>query len=533
MKKIIPIALCGMMLFSAAACGECVHTFENGICTQCEEACTHNFKNGECTVCELPCTHDYKDGVCIVCGIECTHNYVEGVCSVCEQNDPTYVPADGGVSLYDEIINNFEYLVRFKDEFATLPQRVEGEPEYFNTLYAVLEYYGAASDIGHALKDINGDGWKELLIMDPSCYISAIFTIVDRQPVTAGLFPNFTGHLGPDGLIYYVTYKRDDQGRQIGNYRHMKYLVNGELVGYEYGYYDVDEVFDTEGNLYYVKYDGEEAQYVTEEEFDYYVDTNDYYWSYATRVSREAGLFYQPVYSYLINPTLPTVDFSTIDSVIQTYTDMYEYAATSTSYYKKTDWTGGDYDTCMNFASDEDYYLYQRLLCAITTINRPTSSTTYGYALKDLNGDNVDELILLDSNFTVFAIFTEVDGKAVLLDIFSDWRSAWIDEDGLVHVKDKTVPGHKKDYTYSVYTIENGNYVSTLTLGIGYESSVYDAVANRWYQVVNGEEVELEQAAWETLYADWELDLEDLKFHEYTQQNAGLTLVSIHEESAE
>ena len=56
-----------------------------------------------------------------------------------------------------------------------------------------------------------------------------------------------------------------------------------------------------------------------------------------------------------------------------------------------------------------------------------------GYALKDLNGDRIDELILLDDDSVLYAVFTLKSGEASLVDCFSTNNSrGGIDADGLI-----------------------------------------------------------------------------------------------------
>ena len=82
-----------LSLTSLAACGECTHTYKDGVCASCGEA-DPNYKP--------PCAHSYEDGNCTLCGDPCEHSYTEGVCTVCGTEDPDYIPADGGRSLYGE-----------------------------------------------------------------------------------------------------------------------------------------------------------------------------------------------------------------------------------------------------------------------------------------------------------------------------------------------------------------------------------------------------------------------------------------------
>ena len=60
------------------------HTWEDGICTICEEECDHNWTDGVCTKCGKHCSHEVFDGnMCKECGFECDHDWRRGVCKLC------------------------------------------------------------------------------------------------------------------------------------------------------------------------------------------------------------------------------------------------------------------------------------------------------------------------------------------------------------------------------------------------------------------------------------------------------------------
>lgn len=59
----------------------------------------------------------------------------------------------------------------------------------------------------------------------------------------------------------------------------------------------------------------------------------------------------------------------------------------------------------------------------------------YGYALKDLNGDGSDELIILLKDYTVLAIYSISDGKSKRVDIFWERHDCYaIDNSGLFYI---------------------------------------------------------------------------------------------------
>ena len=109
-KKLIPLLLALVLLVSSlaplAACEKTLpphaHSYENGICTVCNEPCPHeHYENGECAACHTPCLHEhYENGVCATCRTPCAHTYKARACTVCGQPiraDYSYTPHEPGV----------------------------------------------------------------------------------------------------------------------------------------------------------------------------------------------------------------------------------------------------------------------------------------------------------------------------------------------------------------------------------------------------------------------------------------------------
>ena len=117
----------------------------------------------------------------------------------------------------------------------------------------------------------------------------------------------------------------------------------------------------------------------------------------------------------------------------------------------------------------------------------PHYKLSCGYALKDLNGDGVAELVLLNDDYTVIAIFSVVDGEPVLLDSYSPRRMCWIGGNGLLRVT------YKEDYYITrVYNIVGGSPQSELVLEYAleeYYSSNGDLI-KKYYKRENGKNYE-------------------------------------------
>ncbi len=537
----VAIALLSACDFMKPACD--THDFKDGFCTACGESdpdyvppCTHAYEDGECTKCGEsdpdyvpPCTHAYENGECTKCGEAdpnyvppCTHTYENGECTKCGEADPDYVPKISEDEIYAPVISKFQYLILYKYMNEELPPKGANEPYYVDALYDVAAEYSPDNSMGHAISDVNGDGIKELLLMGKDCRINAIFTVLDGELTHVKTFPQGMGYLAPGGMVFY----NERISGTLSTVRHMKWLVDGELRGFEYARLDNTDG-STEG--YYKVEDGVKTD-ITEAEFKTYVAKYSYYWDYPTRLTRLVGLKFNPALPEASTAT-SVADFSTYEQIIKTFGLMYTEVAynpvSRKSVFERTKWTGGEYDAKMIFDSDEDFYVYNSIIAACV-LTQSSTSASFGYAIKDLNGDGTDELVLLESRYYVLAIFTEVEGSAVLLDIYTDTRSAWIDEDGNIHVKERPLTGLQEDSRYYVYEVGSGELELKLAIGIAQQNDGDGQNAYRRYILENGTECDVEQEAWDVLYADWERDLGVSQFHTYTAENSGLVFVKLN-----
>jgi len=234
-----------------------------------------------------------------------------------------------------------------------------------------------------------------------------------------------------------------------------------------------------------------------------------------------------------------TADFSTYDAIIDTFGTIY-YDVIKNSAKGKFDrgtWTNGDYDYGMLFNSEEDFHIYNRLIGAACYLQGSSSSSKYGYALKDLNGDGIDELIIMDQYGTgtsqrhdIFAIFTQVNGKVVLVDTYEEKHYAAIDANGNIYVIERVIPGTKKDFTYTVYTLDGGKLVPATSYGCICDTTTkYTQIG--WYKVVNGVRVEVTQAEYDEFYNTYFVPIHNTasasNYGKYNAKNAGLTFVQI------
>ena len=68
------------------------------------------------------------------------------------------------------------------------------------------------------------------------------------------------------------------------------------------------------------------------------------------------------------------------------------------------------------------------------SVNMDVNPSRAGYALRDLNGDGTDEILLLEEDGILFAVFTRRSGQVVAVDYFSGSNNrGFIDEDGTIY----------------------------------------------------------------------------------------------------
>lgn len=495
----------------------CPHDYEEGVCTECGNVCLHSYSNGSCLGCGIPCPHVFVGGACAKCEMPCEHSYEDGACTVCGAEDPEYLRKDAGRRFYTELVNEYKSLVLYKLTNSELPPRGDSEPDYTDALYEVVGHFQPYSRFGYSYRDLDGDGYVELLLTENTNRIYALFTVKDEAPVLVTTFPQGMGYLTREGEIFYNVKEFDSDGQIFLSYSITR-LEGGRLVGISYGWEDADENYTTTGDEVYFAIENGVKRELSYAEYKAYRTPYTYYWESSTRLTKLADLCYNPALGTELL-TEHVADFSSYSAITKTFGLIISDVAGGR--LSRSDFIAGDYDEGMIFESEEDFIIYNRLIAACVLAS---DSSRYGYAERDLNGDGVNELVILDANYNVLAIFTLLDGAPVLLDSYNDMRQAFIDSDGLIHVGVSTVPGGEDDREYFVYEIKDGALVTKTAIGIEFGSS---GEVSRTYELSGDTETDIEKALWDELYAEFVKDIGGSAYGQYTKENSGLTFTEL------
>ena len=132
-------------------------------------------------------------------------------------------------------------------------------------------------------------------------------------------------------------------------------------------------------------------------------------------------------------------------------------------------------------------------------VSNCSNAESAGFALKDLNNDKTDELILLDDRGVLLAIFTLKDGEPILIDSFSfNNHRGGIDASGVVY-KDSYSKGETWEFKV-LKLLENGE-VDCLEFGIYNSDSGSVPAQPTIYR--NGHKETADEKAVEALYTQY------------------------------
>lgn len=338
---------------------------------------------------------------------------------------------------YEEIISKYAELVEQKkdgtlsdsvgtEEFHELVETLE-----FSALLAIVKKCEDVSTLGYSKKDLNGDGVKELIIMESDYVLHALYTVKGGEAI---LLDEFDGRAAID--MFGTVYHSEMIGENVQRI-YCKNIVDGELKGLEYG-------IDGDSKCYKIV-DGVRTDIELSEKLNLDNSLSSFYRD-KIYTAKTAGLRFIPISGEASAKDAPEIDLSSYDSIISVYSAI----VSKYSDNFKNDLKNNVFDDMYAFTDDESYDTFIRLCVAgyikcpkltYETKPAPNASCAFGYAKKDIDGNGTEELILMTDTSSIVAIFTTIDKKPVLVYGARD-EYCWIGSDGLLRIE-------KWNYSYT------------------------------------------------------------------------------------
>ena len=367
---------------------------------------------------------------------------------------------------YNGIIEEYTALLTAKQNGEELPVpdtegMDEGEAAIAIALHGIVADQNAETlaDLGYGFKDMDGNGTPELILLSRYTSIRAVFTLAKHKPVL--LEANYgkgTAFLFAPKNRFFM--KRNTVTDSIEEGLLYTCHVDGEKMVYDAIY---GAVYDQEKKEVLERFQMVDGQRTPIDKETYNELDREYRKTLGTDYGHTVKLFspyiHYPLGEKVSTENLPVADFSSYEAIRETY------KAISTCLEGRlvgNDWLKGAYDDLFSYPDDFSFEYYTQLLYAAYN-----NAYYEGYDEIDLNGDGKDELVILNEDYTVKAIFTMKKGTPVMLDAFAN-EVCWLDEEGMIHV-DRT-DYYELEYSlyeftkegdynlvYSILVAENGN----------------------------------------------------------------------------
>jgi len=168
----------------------------------------------------------------------------------------------------------------------------------------------------------------------------------------------------------------------------------------------------------------------------------------------------------------------------------------------------------------------------------PIYKLTWGYAKKDLNGDGADELILLNEDYTVIAIFSYADGKPTVIGGLNEsfpyqrptLENCWIDGEGYIYQFAGAGFEHKTKYRVA----QGGTSLEIIADYWQVQRAEYEPesrVVTEYYMLMGDEEIEITESEYKALDDQHGKYLGQYAGKEVTAEYAGLTFIPLFSEA--
>ena len=149
-----------------------------------------------------------------------------------------------------------------------------------------------------------------------------------------------------------------------------------------------------------------------------------------------------------------------------------------------------------------------------------------GYAKKDLNGDGIEELVLLNANYTLVAIFSMCEGKPFLLRKFWNRSQGWIDSNGYIHIGGSN---GADSGSRTIYRIADGGADLDLLFEYGMDGHewVGDAAVSKYYKICDGNKKYITEEEYNLIDKQYEEYIGNMLGREVTKTSSGLHFKSL------
>ena len=130
----------------------------------------------------------------------------------------------------------------------------------------------------------------------------------------------------------------------------------------------------------------------------------------------------------------------------------------------------------------------------------PHYKLSAGYAIRDLNGDGVDELVVLNADYVVGAIFSLADGKPILLRNYEPRDRGWIDANGWIHENGSSGADRSTNAVYRIVNAKGGPSMELIAeFGTNGHEWLDGVAVQKYYKLVGGERVDITKAEHDAL----------------------------------
>ncbi len=414
-------------------------------------------------------------------------------------------------SLYDNIIVQYTSLLKAKQSGEDIPipntaNMSLRETAISEALYGIVngcKDTQAAENLGYGYKDFDGNGTPELILLTKYTSIRAIFTISDNQPIL------LESNYDVGSSFVFATKNRFFMARSTvnDNIEEATFYtchVAGDKMVYDAIYGKVYDRSKKE-TLEIFQIEDENRTKINEDTFNelYREYGKTTVPGYTTTSKLLAPRICFPLKESITNENLPVADFSSYAAIRETYNKI----SICLDKFESSKWAFGEYDNLFTFPNDLSFEYYARLLYAAYH-----GAYGVGYDEIDLNGDGQDELVLMNEDYRIKAIFTQKDGVPVLLDAFA-YETCWLDDKGFIHVDNEQY----YELEYNLYEFaSNGEYKLIY--------SILAAENGKRYLTKNGktEEITFEKSL-ELYYDDYCRYSEPFEPYEQTRNVSSLT----------